>query len=36
MALDRAVDLLKPDIDSKAEASKALKKAHDDIRDASS
>jgi hypothetical protein len=36
MALDRAVDLLKPDIDSRAEASKALKKAHDDIRDASS
>ena len=36
MALDRAVDLLKPDIDSKTEASKALKKAHDDIKDASS
>lgn len=36
MALDRAVDLLKPDIDSRAEASKALKKAHNDIRDASS
>jgi hypothetical protein len=36
MALDRAVDLLKPDIDSRAEAIKALKKAHNDIRDASS
>jgi hypothetical protein len=36
MLLDRAVDLLKPDIDSRAEASKALKKAHNDIRDASS
>lgn len=36
MALDRAVDLLKPDTDSRAEASKALKKAHDDIRDANS
>lgn len=36
MPLDRAVDLLKPDIDSRAEASKALRKAHDDIRDASS
>lgn len=36
MPLDRAVDLLKPDIDSRAEASKALKKAHNDIRDASS
>jgi hypothetical protein len=36
MALGRAVDLLKPDIDSRAVASKALKKAHDDIKDASS
>jgi hypothetical protein len=36
MLLDRAVDLLKPDIDSRAEASKALKKAHNDIRDANS
>jgi hypothetical protein len=36
MLLDRAVDLLKPDVDSRAEASKALKKARDDIRDASS
>ena len=36
MHLDRAVDLLKPDIDSKAEAGKALRKAHDDIRDAHS
>jgi hypothetical protein len=34
MLLDRAVDLLKPDIDSRAETSKALKKARDDIRDA--
>jgi hypothetical protein len=36
MTLDRAVDLLKPDIDSRTEASKALKKARDDIRDARS
>ena len=36
MALDRAVDLLKPNVDSRAEASKALKKAHDDIKDARS
>jgi hypothetical protein len=36
MVLDRAVDLLKPDIDSRAEAGKALKKARDDIRDAKS
>ena len=36
MLLDRAVDLLKPDLDSRAEASKALKKARNDIRDANS
>jgi hypothetical protein len=36
MFLDRAVDLLKPDIDSRAEAAKALRKAHIDIRDAHS
>jgi hypothetical protein len=36
MALDRAVDLLKPDADSRAEARTALKKAHDDIKDARS
>src|SRR6266849_753506 len=34
MPLDRALDLLKPDVDSTKEASNALKKAHDDIRDA--
>jgi hypothetical protein len=36
MPLNRALDLLKPDIDSSKEASNALKKAHDDIRDARS
>ncbi len=36
MPLNRALDLLKPDIDSTKEASNALKKAHDDIRDARS
>jgi hypothetical protein len=34
MPLNRALDLLKPDVDSAKEASNALKKAHDDIRDA--
>ncbi|PYT57733.1 MAG: hypothetical protein DMG35_19760 [Acidobacteria bacterium] len=34
MPLNRALDLLKPDVDSTKEASNALKKAHDDIRDA--
>ncbi len=34
MPLDRAIDLLKPDVDSTKEARSALKKAHDDIRDA--
>jgi len=41
MPLDRSIDLLKPSlvkpsVDDKEEASKALKKAHDDIHDASS
>jgi hypothetical protein len=36
MPLNRALDLLKPDIDSTKEAGNALKKAHDDIRDARS
>lgn len=36
MALDRALDLLKPKLDVKKESSDALKKAHDDIKDASS
>jgi hypothetical protein len=36
MHLDRAVDLLKPDLNSTREASNALKKARDDIRDAGS
>lgn len=34
MALDRALGLLKRDADCKTEARNALKKAHDDIRDA--
>ncbi len=34
MPLNRALDLLKPDIDSAKEASNALKKTHNDIRDA--
>jgi hypothetical protein len=34
MPLDRAIDLLKPDVDSTKEARSALRKAHDDIRDA--
>jgi hypothetical protein len=36
MRLDRAVDLLKPDVNARSEASNALRKAHHDIRDASS
>jgi hypothetical protein len=36
MRLDRAVDLLKPDANARVEAREALKKAHDDIKDASS
>ena len=35
MPLDRALGLLKPKLDVKTEASNALKKAHDDIKDAS-
>jgi hypothetical protein len=34
--LDRALDLLKPKLDVRTEAQNALKKAHDDIKDASS
>lgn len=36
MPLDRALDLLKPKVDVKKESSNALRKAHDDIKDASS
>ncbi|HVH71286.1 MAG TPA: hypothetical protein VNB49_09280 [Candidatus Dormibacteraeota bacterium] len=36
MPLDRALDLLKPNLDVRTEARNALKKAHDDIKDASS
>ena len=36
MLLDRALDLLKPNLDVKKESSNALRKAHDDIKDASS
>lgn len=36
MALDKAVDLLKPDANAKAESKNALKKAQDDIKDAAS
>ena len=36
MPLDRALDLLKPKLDVKNESSNALRKAHDDIKDASS
>ena len=36
MPLDRALDLLKPNLDVRAQARNALKKAHDDIKDASS
>lgn len=35
MPLDRALDLLKPKLDARTEAREALKKAHDDIKDAS-
>lgn len=34
MPLDRALDLLKPKLDARTEAQDALKKAHDDIKDA--
>lgn len=36
MPLDRALGLLKPNLDVKKESSNAMKKAHDDIKDASS
>ena len=36
MPLDRALDLLKPKLNVRTEAQNALKKAHDDIKDASS
>jgi len=36
MPLDRSIDLLKPNVDDRTEARNALRKAHDDIRDASS
>jgi hypothetical protein len=36
MPLDRALDLLKPKLDVKTESRNALRKAHDDIKDASS
>ncbi|PYT78044.1 MAG: hypothetical protein DMG40_21340 [Acidobacteria bacterium] len=36
MSLDRALDLLKPKLNGRAEAQTALKRAHDDIKDASS
>ncbi len=36
MPLDRALELLKPKPDVRADAREALKKAHDDIKDASS
>lgn len=36
MPLERALDLLKPKLDVRTEARNALKKAHDDIKDASS
>jgi hypothetical protein len=35
MGLYRSIDILKPDSNAKAEAREALKKAHDDIKDAS-
>ena len=35
MPLDRALDLLKPNLDVRTESRNALKKAHDDIKDAS-
>jgi hypothetical protein len=34
MGLPRAIDLLKPDSNAKAEANNALRKARDDIKDA--
>ncbi|HEY6943921.1 MAG TPA: hypothetical protein VI431_02185 [Candidatus Acidoferrum sp.] len=36
MLLDRALDLLKPNLNVRAESRDALRKAHDDIKDASS
>ncbi|PYT96445.1 MAG: hypothetical protein DMG36_00370 [Acidobacteria bacterium] len=36
MPLDRALDLLKPNLEVRTEARNALKKAHDDIKDAGS
>jgi hypothetical protein len=36
MPLERALDLLKPNLDARTEMRNALKKAHDDIKDASS
>jgi len=36
MPLERALDLLKPNVDVKTESRNALRKAHDDIKDASS
>ena len=36
MPLDKAVDLLKPDVNARTESKNALKRAHDDIKDASS
>jgi hypothetical protein len=36
MPLEKAVDLLKPDANSRRESKNALKQAHDDIKDASS
>ena len=36
MPLERALDLLKPNLDVRTESHNALKKAHDDIKDASS
>ena len=36
MPLDRALDLLKPNLDVKKESGNALRKAHDDIKDAGS
>ena len=36
MLVDRALDLLKPNLDVRAQAREALRKAHDDIKDASS
>lgn len=35
MGLSRSIDLLKPDANARAEAKEALRKAHDDIKDAS-